>query len=128
MQNSPDVMQKFSRDYSLSDQNAGEPEQGSEPNHVHPSILRPDLLPVFVDPANWVWEAQSRARWTPDKGSWRDFCDIWYGAMGTQSTALADPKSPSLSLGPIPGLGSWISSSVLIRDSYVTLFDAVWAQ
>ena len=84
-----------------------------------------DLLPTFVDPNNWEWKAQSRAVWTLAEEDWQTFCTKWYGATESQSTS---PEFPSLSLEPLPGFGFSASSSIYVRDSYVTMFNTVWAR
>jgi hypothetical protein len=101
----------------------------SGPNHAHAIIVRLDVLPIFVDPDNWEWKAESRAVWKPAEENWRHFCAKWYGATESQSASLVDPKSPSLSLEPLPPrLDPSISSSIFVRNSYVTMFDIVWAR
>ena len=97
----------------------------SKPNHAGAIIVRLDLLPTFVDPNNWEWKAQSRAVWTPAEEDWQTFCTKWYGATESQS---ASPEFPSLSLEPLPGFGFSASSSIYVRDSYVTMFNTVWAR
>ena len=94
----------------------------SEPNHAVAMTVRLDLLPAFVDPDNWEWKAESRVVWTPAEESWQNFCTKWYGATESQS---ASPEFPFLSLEP---LGLSTPSSILVRNSYVTMFDTVWAQ
>jgi hypothetical protein len=82
-----------------------------------------DPLPTFVDPDNWEWKAESRAIWMPAGKNWQNFCTKWYG-VESQSA------SPFLSLeplGPLDKLDPSISS-ILVRESYVTMFDTVWAQ
>src|SRR6266576_2276341 len=100
----------------------------SEPNHTGAIIARLDLLPIFVDPGNWEWTAKSRAVWEPAEEIWQDFRAKWYGATESQSASLVDPKSPSLSLEPLPPSDSSLSSSIFIPKSYVMMFDTVWAQ
>ncbi len=89
----------------------------SEPNHAGAIIARLDLLPIFVDPSNW----ECRAVWEPAEEIWQDFRAKWYGVTESQSF------SPVLSLEPLPGLDP-ISSLILVRESYVTMFDTVWAR
>ena len=97
----------------------------SKPNHAGAIIVRLDLLPTFVDPDNWERKAESRAVWTPARENWQNFCTKWYGATESQPVS---PEFPFLSLEPLPGLGLSKSSSILVRNSYVTIFDTVWAQ
>ena len=59
----------------------------------------------------------------PAEGNWRQFHANWYRATERQSISIIDPKSPSLSLEPLPtNLDPSISSSIFIRESYVTMF------
>ena len=81
-------------------------------------------FPIFVDPNNWEWGAKSKAIWEPADEKWQGFNTKWYG-----TTVDGDPKHPSLSLEPLPiNLDTSISSSIVIRKSYLTMFDTVWAQ
>ena len=95
----------------------------SERNHVGAIIVRLDLLPTFVDPDNWEWKTnESRAVWKPANVHWQNFRTKWYGVTESQSAL------PSLSLKPLPDLRPSTSSSILVRESYVTMFDTVWAR
>ena len=98
----------------------------SEPNHAGAIIVRLDLLPTFVDPDNWEWKAESKAVWMPAGENWQNFRTKWYGVTESQS---ASPEFPFLSLEPLPNI-DWHSTSslILVRESYVTMFDTVWAQ
>jgi hypothetical protein len=107
----------------------------SEPNHVGAIIVRLDLLPTFADPDNWEWKDESRALWMPAEENWRNFHTKWYGVTESQSASpvfpSASPAFPSLSLEPLelfPDLDPSTSSSILVRKSYVTMFNTVWAQ
>jgi hypothetical protein len=87
------------------------------------------LVPIFVDPNKWEWKAGSRAIWKSAEENWQCFRAKWYGATESQSASLVDPKSPSLSLEPLPPrFDPSITSSIFVRNSYVTMFDTVWAQ
>ena len=97
----------------------------SKLNHPGAIIVRLDLLPTSVDPDNWEWDDKFRAVWTPAGENWQNFCTKWYGATESQSVS---PEFPFLSLEPLPGLGLSTSSSILVRNSYVAMFDTVWAQ
>ena len=109
---------RLSRTCNLPDRNAGE---------RAPIMRRPDLLPIFVDPRNWEWTVKSRAVWEPAEKNWQDFGAKWYGATESQSASLAE--SQSLSLEPLPPrLNQDISSSIFVRESYVTMFDTIWAK
>jgi hypothetical protein len=100
----------------------------SEPNYARAVIAHLDSR-LFVDPNNWEWKAESKAAWKPAEENWRQFHANWYGATESQSASLVDPKSPSLSLEPLRrGFDPSISSSIFIRESYVTMFDTVWAK
>ena len=57
--------------------------------------------------------------------NWQNFCTKWYGVTESQS---ASPEFPLLSLEPLPELNLSTSSSILVRKSYVTMFDIVWAR
>ncbi|KAF8816572.1 hypothetical protein BYT27DRAFT_7248192 [Phlegmacium glaucopus] len=82
-----------------------------------------------ADPDNWEWKDESRAIWQPAEKNWQHFCAKWYGATESQSASLIDPKSPSLSLEPLPHrLDPSISPSIFICGSYVMMFDTVWAK
>ena len=95
----------------------------SEYNHVGAIIVRLDLLPTFVDPDNWEWKTnESRAVWMPADEDWQNFRTKWYGVTESQSAP------PSLSLKPLPDLDPSTPSSILVRESYVTMFDTVWVQ
>ena len=120
MQHFPNVIDRYARNFTLSDKNAGEQTQsrGCENPRLY-------LLPTFVDPDNWEWTAEYRALWTPARENWQNFCTKWYGATESQS---ASPESPLLSLEPLPGLELSTSSSILVRNSYVTMFDTVWTR
>ena len=119
MQHSPNIIERLARDFTLSDKNAG------EPNHAGAIIVRLDLLPTFVDPYNWEWKDESKAVWMPAEENWQKFCTKWYGVTESQS---ASPEFPLLSLEPLPELDLSTSSSILVRESYVTMFDTVWAR
>ena len=94
----------------------------SEPNHAGAIIIL-DLLPTLVDPDNWEWEAESRAGWMPAGEDWQTFRKIWHGVTEGQSA------SPGFQfLLPRPDVDPSISSSILVRESYITMFDTVWAQ
>jgi hypothetical protein len=97
----------------------------SESNHAHAIIVRLDLFLIFVDPHNWEWKPEYRAIWEPAEAHWQLFCAKWYGATESQSAFLV---APSLSLEPLPRLFDPFVSSIFIRDSYVTMFDTVWAK
>ena len=98
-------------------------------NHADAIIVRLDLLPFFVDPDNWEWEAESEAIWKPADENWQSFNTKWYGTTESQSPSLVDPKYSSLSLEPLPPkLDTSILSSIVVRKSYVTMFDTVWAR
>ena len=95
----------------------------SEPNHAGAIIIRLDLLPTLVDPGNWEWNAESRAVWMLAGERWQTFRKNWHGVPGGQSA------SPGFQfLLPLPAVDPSISSSILVRESYVTMFDTVWAQ
>ena len=54
---------------------------------------------------------------------WQTFRRNWHGVTGGQSA------SPGFQfLLPLPAVDPSISSSILVRESYVTMFDTVWAQ
>jgi hypothetical protein len=100
----------------------------SEPNHAGAIIVRLDLLPTFADPDNWEWKDRSRALWMPADEIWQNFRTKWYGVTESQS---ASPEFPALSLEPLKPLRGFDpskSSSILVRESYVTMFDTVWAK
>jgi len=118
---SPNIIERLAGDFTLSNKNAGERAR------LRACGYRP--YRIFVDPDNWEWKAESKAVWEPAEENWRQFHANWYGATGSQSASLVDPKSPSLSLEPLPpGLDPSISSSIFIRESYVRMFDTVWAK
>ena len=82
---------------------------------------RPSRL--FVDPDNWEWKAERKARWERAEENWQQFRAIWYGST--------EPLSASLSLEPLPvlpGVNNTISSSIFIRACFVTMFNIVWAK
>ena len=97
----------------------------SEPIHAHAIIVRLDLFPIFVDLHNWEWKPEYRALWKPAEANWRLFCAKWYGATESQSASLV---APSLSLEPLPPRFDPFVSSIFVRNSYVTMFDTVWAK
>ena len=98
-------------------------------NRAGAIIVRLDLLPIFVDPDNWEWKAKSKAIWKSADEKWQGFNTKWYGTTESQSPSLVDPKYPSLSLEPLPSnLDTFISSSIVVRKSYVMMFGAVWAR
>ena len=84
------------------------------------------LLPSsdFVDPANW--KRNDTSVWKVAMKHWQDFKVKWYGT--TQCASLVDPKSTPLSLDPLPPYVDGALPSILVRKSYVTMFDHVWAQ
>ena len=90
----------------------------SEPNHA-PAIVVHDLPPIFVDPANWEWNDTSV--WKLAKKNWQDFKVKWYGAP---PDLLVNP----LSLDPLPSNVHDALPLILVRKSYVKMFDHVWAQ
>ena len=115
MQHSPNIIERHARNFTLSDKNAGERAQSR--------AFRLDLLPTPVDPDNWVWNAESRAVWMLAGEDWQTFRRNWHGVTGGQSA------SPGFQfLLPLPAVDPSISSSILVRESYVTMFDTVWAQ
>jgi hypothetical protein len=91
----------------------------SEPNHAGAMVVRFDPLPTFVDPDNWEWRAQFRAKWTPAEEYLQNFRAKWYGVTESQSA------SAELSLKPLRNLDQ---SIILVRESYVAMFDTVWAK
>ncbi|KAF8803006.1 hypothetical protein BYT27DRAFT_7196153 [Phlegmacium glaucopus] len=74
-----------------------------------------------ADPAKWEWD--DRTGWKVAKKYWEDFRVKWYGA--TEFPSLVDPES--LSLEPLPSKITRLPS-VLVRGSYVSVFDHIWAQ
>ncbi|KDR75596.1 hypothetical protein GALMADRAFT_140226 [Galerina marginata CBS 339.88] len=79
-----------------------------------------------ADPANWEWKAEYKARWNLAESHWQTFCETWYGVPESQPV---DSKSPSLSLEPLPRrIDDSISSTILVRNSYVEMFDTIWAR
>lgn len=94
----------------------------SEPNHARAIV--DDLPAIFIDPANWEWN--DRSVWKFATKNWQDFKAKWYGAR--ESASLVDPKSTSLSLDPLPPYVDGALPSILVRKSYVTMFDHVWAR
>ena len=82
------------------------------------------LLPSYLlDPVNWEWDAESRATWKTACKHWPDFRAKWYGAP-----ELVDPNSLSLEPLPPSTLDPSISSSILVRESSVTMFHTVWGK
>ncbi|KIL59542.1 hypothetical protein M378DRAFT_169206 [Amanita muscaria Koide BX008] len=97
MQHSPNIIERYARNFTLSDQNA--------------------------DPDNWEWNAESRAVWMPAREDWQTFRQNWHGVTDDQSA------SPGFQfLLPLPTVDPSITSSILVRESYITMFDTVWAQ
>ena len=89
-------------------------------NHTCVIIIRLDLLPIFVlDPDNWKWEAKSKAIWEPADEKWQGFNTKWYG------TTDSDPKSVEL---PPTNLDASTPSSIIVRKSYLSMFDTIWAK
>jgi hypothetical protein len=95
----------------------------SKPIHAR-AIVVDDLPAIFVDPANWEWN--DRSVWKLATKHWQDFRAKWYGAP--QCASLVDPKSTPLSLDPLPPDFSDALPSILVRKSYLTMFDHIWAQ
>ena len=67
------------------------------------------------------------AAWEPSAGKdWVNFYDKW---RGSAEDLHSSNRSQALFLGPLlNGFDSDIGSSIFIRDSYLTMFDTVWAQ
>ena len=93
-------------------------------NHTR-AIVVDDLPAIFGDPANWEWNDTSSV-WKLATKNWQDFKAKWYGAP--QCASLVDPKSTPLSLDPLPPYVDGAPPSILVRKSYVTMFDHVWAR
>ena len=76
------------------------------------------------------WSPKSKARWELAEEPWQAFRDRWYGAEPTAAhcASLVDPKSPCLSLEPLRPYLNDFPSSILVRESYVTTFESVWAR
>ncbi|KAF8802999.1 hypothetical protein BYT27DRAFT_7196147 [Phlegmacium glaucopus] len=80
-----------------------------------------------ADPDKWEWD--NRTGWTSAMQYWQDFRTKWHGA--TDLASLVDPESrisPSLALEPLPSNITCDLPSVLVRKSYVSVFDHIWAQ
>lgn len=88
------------------------------------SLVVDDLPAIFADPASWEWNDASV--WKLATKNWQDFKAKWYGAP--QCASLVDPKSIPLSLDPLPPYVDGAPPSILVRKSYVTMFDYVWAR
>ena len=94
----------------------------SEPtNHARAIVVDA----IFGDPANWEWN-DTESVWKLATKNWQDFKAKWYGAP--QCASLVDPKSTPLSLDPLPPYVDGAPPSILVRKSYVTMFDHVWAR
>lgn len=76
-----------------------------------------------ADPANWEWN--DRSVWKLATKNWQGFKTKWYGT--SQCASLVDPKSTPLSLDPLTRFDG-APPSILVRKSYLTTFDHVWAQ
>ncbi|KAF8803452.1 hypothetical protein BYT27DRAFT_7226058 [Phlegmacium glaucopus] len=92
-------------------------------------------MKMLVNPDNWEWKTKSKAIWEPAEDNWWDFCAEWYGAMESQFASLIDPKLPSLALAQKitkkakdQTFKHYISSSIFVCNSYVMMFDTVWAK
>jgi len=107
----------------------------SEQANRLPGIIVGKLMPILIGPDNWDWEATEH--WQEASRSWRDFNNKWYRPLDSQnlpSVAIQDPSSDVpqfLSLEPLdptqlPFNNS--SSTILVRKSYVEMFDRVWAR
>ena len=116
---SPNIVERLAIYFMLSNENAGKRAQSRAYCH------RPFWL--FVDASNWEWKAKSRAIWKPAEESWRHFRAKWYGVTESQTASLVDSNSPSLSLEPLPSGFAPFISSIFVRNSYVSMFDIVWA-
>ncbi|KIM49471.1 hypothetical protein M413DRAFT_407520 [Hebeloma cylindrosporum] len=73
-----------------------------------------------ADPANWQWRAESKSLWGPAEEDWKTFLAKWYGTP--------DSQSPCISLDPLPRDLYPYTPSIFIRESYLTMFDTVWAK
>jgi hypothetical protein len=106
-------------------ENAGEPNACADDD-----IVLTLTSPIFADPNNWEWSPRSRATWELAEEPWQAFRDRWYGAEPTAAycASLVDPKSPCLSLEPLHPYLNDFPPSILVRESYVTTFESVWAR
>ena len=84
-----------------------------------PSIIVLDLTPS-IELENWKWSTQSQAVWQVDEENWSAFNAQWYGNLDSrldESSALLD----------VSGIGGHVKS-IIVLQSYLTMFDHVWAR
>ncbi|KAJ3497409.1 hypothetical protein NLJ89_g10352 [Agrocybe chaxingu] len=104
---------------------------------IHPPLPAPNVFAIpevaaynrlavaNADPANWQWSDGSRAVWELAQQDLQEFAARWYGATAAQCATLVDPEFPSL---PLPTPFNSSLSSILVRKSYVEIFNQVWAR
>ena len=100
-----------------------------EPNFAAAITVHHDTTPIFVDPDNWNWSAESRSVWESAEEPWQQLNSRWYGATATEFASPLDPKSQFPSFEPLaPYFHGRSLTSILVRESYVKMFDVVWAR
>lgn len=73
-----------------------------------------------LDPNKWEW----KHKWEPAEDSMQQFRDSWYGA----TTDNQSSQSMSFYLKPLPHMLDPVISSLFVRDSYVSMYNTVWAR
>jgi len=118
------VLQKYDKMVDLAHLNAGE--QALRSSSV--SYGNRDLTPICVDPDNWKWE--EKGHWAVASNCWQKFKEKWYGNIDNQQPSsdghLQSLSLEQLALEYLPFNNS--SSSIFVRESYVTMFQLVWAR
>ena len=82
-----------------------------------PSIIVLDLTPS-IELENWEWDNQDA--WRLAAKNWSAFNAQWYGNLDSrldESSALLD----------VSGIGGHVKS-IIVLQSYLTMFDHVWAR
>ena len=78
---------------------------------------RPWSNSLYIESENWNWD--DRSDWRVAGKDWQEFNSLWYGNVGRQ----LDSDDPSVTLDD-----GVIERTVIVRSSYVTMFDHIWAQ
>ena len=94
--------------------------RAAENSSEYPCDHRPCSNSLYIDLENWNWNCQSD--WDPELADekWQAFNDLWYGNEDSQF------DDPSLSLDA--GVIEAPTQTIIVRPSYVIMFDHVYAQ
>ena len=94
--------------------------RAAENSSEHPCYHRLWSNSLYIESENWTWDDQSG--WKFAGKEWQEFNRLWYGNVDRR----LESDDPSVTLDAVD-IGA-IVQRIIVRPSYVTMFDQVWAQ